>query len=223
MSDLPTFRDRALLQQALTHKSYTNETPEAGYNNERLEFLGDAILTFLIGDILYKRFPNQSEGELTPLRASLVDKQQLAEIATALDLGPQLRLGKGVEGSDGRHNPRLLCSAFEAIIGAYYLDCDSDIEPIRQYVLPLFELAIQQRSQTAVRINHKSQFQAWALETIGQIPQYQIIRETGPDHDKWFVAEVLGSGQVYGTGQGRKKQDAEKDAARDALEKLGLI
>ncbi|MEO0537874.1 MAG: ribonuclease III [Cyanobacteria bacterium P01_A01_bin.123] len=223
MSELPSFRDRALLQQALTHKSYTNEEASGGDNNERLEFLGDAILTFLIGDLLYKRFPNQAEGELTPLRASLVDKQQLAEIAIMLKLGPQLLMGKGVEGSDGRRNPRLLCSAFEALIGAYYLDCGSDIEAVRQYVAPLFEPAIQQRSQTAVRINYKSRFQAWALETIGQIPQYRIINETGPDHAKCFVAEVLVSRKIYGTGQGPKKQDAEKNAAKDALEKLGLI
>lgn len=223
MPELPPFRDRALLQQALTHKSYTHETPEAGNNNERLEFLGDAILTFLVGDLLYKRFPNQPEGELTPLRASLVDKQQLAEIAMVLELGPQLLMGKGVEGSNGRRNLRLLCSAFEALVGAYYLDCGSDIEAVRQYVAPLFESAIQQRSQSAVRINYKSRFQTWALETIGQVPEYCIIDESGPDHAKYFVAEVLVSERIYGKGSGRKKQVAEKDAARDALEKLGLL
>ena len=223
MPDLPHFRDRALLTQALTHKSYINETLGIGENNERLEFLGDAILTFLIGDMLYRRFPNQSEGDLTQMRASMVDKTHLAAIATALNLGPQLRMGKGVEGSNGRNNSRLLCSTFEAVIGAYYLDCDTSIEPVRQYIEPLFEAALQQRRHAGGPINVKGACQTWALEHLGKVPNYEIVGASGPDHDKQFVAEVSVTNTVYGTGAGRKKQDAEKAAARDALRKLGLI
>ncbi|HEY9699578.1 MAG TPA: ribonuclease III [Trichocoleus sp.] len=221
--DLPSFRNFSLFQQAMTHRSYVNEHPATGEHNERLEFLGDAILNFLSGHFLYQWFPEKPEGELTPLRSSLTDEKQLAEFAIALNLGDQLRLGKGAELNGGRHNPNLLSSAFEAMIGAYFLDADSDMETVRAYVEPLFGAVIDRGSTAALTLNFKSQFQAWALAEIGENPAYSTIGQTGPDHDRTFTAEVRVKDQKYGEGQGRRKQDAEKAAARDALDRLGLM
>jgi ribonuclease-3 len=222
---LPPFRDRSLLQRAFTHKSYVNEYPETKNDNERLEFLGDAILNFLSGEFLYKRYPQKPEGELTPLRSLLVDAKQLASFAQLLHLGDQLRLGRGAERDGGRTNARMLSSAFEAIIGAYFLDCHSDIEPVRKYVVPFFETAIAtfEKPQIDSPINYKSQFQTWALADRKEIPKYLTVESSGMDHEKTFVVEVQIQGEFYGRGTGRKKQDAEKDAARDALDRLGLL
>lgn len=223
MPELPKFRNLTLLQLALTHRSYVNEHPEVLEHNERLEFLGDAILNFLSGEFLYKRYPKKPEGELTPLRSALVDETQLAKFAIALNLGEQLQLGKGAELEGGRHNPNLLSSAFEAIVGAYFLDRDSDIAAVREWVCPLWINVVDGCASTPSSINYKSRFQEWALANGGQIPKYTIVAQTGPDHAREFTAIVELEGKLYGTGKGRKKQDAEKDAARNALDKLGLV
>jgi len=222
---LPPFRDRALLQRALTHRSYVNENPDAQAHNERLEFLGDAILNFLSGEFLYKKYPQKPEGELTPLRSMLVDAKQLAEFAKMLNLGEQLRLGRGAERDGGRTNNRMLSSAFEAIVGAYFLDCQSEIDPVRRYIVPFFESSIAtfEALHVATSIDYKSQFQAWALATHAEIPKYPVIESSGPDHAKTFVVEAQVKGQSYGRGVGNKKQNAEKDAARNALDQLGLL
>jgi ribonuclease-3 len=223
MANLPIFCNPDLLQHALTHRSYINEHPEVLKHNERLEFLGDAILNFLSGEFLYKQYPHQPEGKLTPMRAALVDEKQLAKFAVLLDLGTSLRLGKGAELEGGRENPNLLSSAFEAIIGAYFLDHDSDINAVREYVEPLFNSVVDSLEVAAPAINYKSRFQEWSLANKGENPKYLIVSESGPDHARKFVAEVQVAGKAYGKGAGRKKQDAEKDAARDALDQLGLI
>ncbi|NEP16907.1 MAG: ribonuclease III [Leptolyngbya sp. SIO4C1] len=217
---LPAFKSKALWQQAVTHKSHAKEQAQPGQDNERLEFLGDAILTFLSGQYLYQRYPERSEGELTPLRAALVDEKQLSHFAKRLNLQTHLRLSLGAENSGGRQSKRLLCSAFEAIVGAYFLDTGSDIQAVRDYVWPMFDAVAQQVDQTALQVNFKSRLQAWALEATGEVPQYIIIHETGPDHAKAFTAEVRIQGKAYGQGSGRKKQDAEKQAAQAALEAL---
>ncbi|EKQ67920.1 ribonuclease III [Leptolyngbyaceae cyanobacterium JSC-12] len=220
---LPRFQNSALLQQALTHRSYVNEHPSETLHNERLEFLGDAVLNFLSGEFLYKRFPEKPEGELTPLRASLVDASQLAKFAIALELGTQLRLGRGAEQDGGRTNPNLLSSAFEAIVGAYFLDTGSDIHLVRMYVVPFFESVVDTLEVIAPAINYKSRFQEWAQANHRENPTYAIAHESGPDHAKTYVTEVFVNGKFYGRGTGRKKQDAEKDAARDALDRLNLL
>ena len=212
----------------MSHKSYANEQgqPEQGQpeqSNERLEFLGDAILTFLCGEFLYDKYPQKPEGELTKLRSSLVDKNQLSDFALKLELSRHLLLGKGVENSGGRENPRLLSSAFEALIGAYFLDQNADIVPVRDYVNPLFQVALAHRGEADPVVNYKSQLQEWALAQFGEVPKYQIVAESGPDHAKYFTAEVAIQGEQYGIGKGAKKQDAEKKAARSALERLGLL
>ena len=220
---LPPFRRPERLNQALTHKSFLQEHPQEAGDNERLEFLGDAILTFLCGEFLFRQFPEYAEGDLTVLRASLVDKTQLAAFAKLLDLGPQLRLGRGIEQSDGRNNPRLLSSAFEALIGAYYLDNDAAIEPLRQYLRPFFLYGLVHRTTSGTILNVKSKLQEWALATHGVIPNYVIVAAVGPDHAKHFTAEVQISGRIYGHGTGRSKQAAEKQAARAALTSLGEL
>lgn len=222
MAAIPHFRDRPLLRQALTHRSYINEHPEAGDHNERLEFLGDAVLNFLSGEFLYKRYPHKPEGELTPLRSALVDEQQLSKFAVLLNIGEQMRLGKGAEINGGRQNPNLLSSAFEAVVGAYFLDADSDIDAVRDFITPLFETVVDDSEVAAQTINFKSRFQEWALANIGENPRYQIVAQSGPDHAKEFTAEVWVKNQRYGVGSGRRKQDAEKAAALNALELLNL-
>jgi ribonuclease III len=221
--NLPLFHDRTLLHQALTHRSYVNEHPEAGEHNERLEFLGDAILNFLSGEILYKRYPHKPEGALTPLRSALVDEKQLAKFALFLELGKRLRLGRGAERDGGRHNQNLLSSTFEAVIGAYFLDTGPDIAPVRAYVEPLFTSVLDQWDILPPTVNAKSCFQEWALATIGENPRYIIIDQTGPDHAKEFTAEAMVGNVSYGKGKGRRKQDAEKQAAEDALRNLGML
>ncbi|MEO0459098.1 MAG: ribonuclease III [Cyanobacteria bacterium P01_A01_bin.114] len=214
---IPPFQNKTLWQQAITHKSYAKEHESEGSDNERLEFLGDAILTFISGEYLFQRYPDRPEGELTPLRAALVDEAQLSHFATELHLQHHLRLSLGAENSGGRQSNRLLCSAFEAIIGAYFLDTGSDIQAIRNYVWPMFDVVAPEVLKTALQVNFKSRLQAWSLEHMGVVPQYNIIHESGPDHAKAFTAAVQIQGRVYGQGTGRKKQDAEKQAAQTAL------
>lgn len=222
MFQLPAFDDPALLELALTHRSYVNEHPQVCEHNERLEFLGDAVLNFLSGEFLYKRYPDKPEGELTPLRAALVDEKQLADFAQRLGIGEQLKLGRGAEREGGRHNPNLLSSAFEAVIGAYFLDSQSNMDRVRHYVTPLFGAVVDQLAAIAPATNVKSRFQEWALATLGENPRYVITAQSGPDHAKEFTAEAWVADQKYGEGRGRKKQDAEKRSAEDALKNLGL-
>ncbi|MEA5464283.1 ribonuclease III [Leptothoe sp. PORK10 BA2] len=217
---LPTFNDPHLWQLAITHKSYAKE--HECEDNERLEFLGDAILTFLSGEYLYQRYPDRPEGELTPLRAALVDENQLSHFASQLQLQKYLRLSRGAENSDSRNSKRVLCSTFEALIGAYFLDSGQDVDTLRAYVLPMFDSVADIVSETAIQINYKSRFQIWSLEQLGEVPTYTIIAANGPDHAKQFTAEVWVKGSCYGRGKGRRKQDAEKQAALAALKHVGM-
>ncbi len=228
---LPQIRDRSLFTLALTHRSYLNEHPEAQGNNERLEFLGDAVLGFLIGEMLYKLYPNMNEAQMTHLRSRLVDEKQLSQLGAQLGLGELILLGKGAEKDGGRTNPSLLNDAFEATIGAYFLD--AGIEPVRDYLLPLFmpllEKLIDDSTTSEERnsdrldrpsetfIDSKNRFQQWTLSHYGEHPTYQIIVESGPDHAKEFTAQVSIQGTVYGIGKGRRKQEAEKRAAEAAI------
>ncbi|MGD1856160.1 MAG: ribonuclease III [Leptolyngbyaceae cyanobacterium] len=218
--DLPIFNNQDLWQLAITHKSYAQE--HECEDNERLEFLGDAILTFLSGEYLYQRYPDRPEGELTPLRAALVDENQLSHFANELQLQACLRLSRGAENSNSRNSKRVLCSTFEALIGAYFLDSSHDIDAVRAYVVPMFDSVADTVDKTAIQVNYKSRFQMWSLEQIGEVPSYKIINASGPDHAKQFTAEVRVKGLLYGRGKGRRKQDAEKKAAQAALKKIGM-
>lgn len=214
----PPFKNPALWQQAMTHKSFSNEQPVAIKDNERLEFLGDAILTFLSGDYLYARFPDQSEGELTTMRAALVDQLQLYRFAQQLALGDHLRLGKGAQKEGARRNAKLLCSAFEALVGAYFLDVGRDVQPVKAYMVQLFDLA-RDRAIEAITKDEKTRLQEW-IHIEGGTLEYIEIGSSGPDHAKQYVVEVKIDGQPYGRGQGKKKKEAQKMAARLTLEML---
>ncbi len=222
MFQLPVFQQPQMFHQAMTHTSYVNEHPDQDHN-ERLEFLGDAVLTFLSGEFLYQQYPTESEGILTPLRAALVDAPQLTKFAQMLNLGQYLRLGRGEEQRGGRQNPKLLSSAFEALVGAYFLDSGSDMSALRTYVLPFFRLAVEQGLQAKAAMNTKGRLQEWAQVEFGEAPKYYTIAETGPDHAKQFTVEVRVVGRVYGQGSGGSKQEAEKQAALEALVRLGLL
>jgi ribonuclease-3 len=221
---LPEIKNKALLEQALSHRSYVNEHPTEKQNNERLEFLGDAVLGFVVGALLYQRYPDISEAQLTRLRSVLVDEKQLAKFAREIGIGDIMKLGKGAEKDGGRDNPALLSDTFEALIGAYFLD--SGIEAVRNYVEPFLRsladtlVVPQTEADTQGLIDSKNRFQQWALAHFKESPVYEIIKESGPDHAKEFVAEVRVQGKVYGQGRDRRKQEAEKRAAESALKKV---
>lgn len=221
MPEIPHFRDPLLLQRALTHRSYFNEHPEETDDNERLEFLGDAILNFLVGELIYGRYLKMSEGKMTSLRSELVREKQLVKFATELGLGNKLRLGKGTIQDGGRQNPSLLSDAFEAIIGAYFLD--SGIDKVREFVRPLFIPVSDNIVYAISAINSKSLLQEWGLSKYRENPEYSIIAESGPDHAKVYTVQVRIQGKLYATGLGRSKQAAEKQAAQEALKKVGLL
>ena len=223
---IPPISDRQLFEQALTHRSYVNENSAVKEHNERLEFLGDAVLGFLVGEMLYKMYPYMSEAQLTRLRSKLVDEQQLSKLGKKLKLGELMRLGKGAEKDRGRENPSLLNDTFEAIIGAYFLD--AGIEAVRDYIQPLFKslseelVNIQPNNETTNFVDAKNRFQHWALANHKENPVYTIIAESGPDHAKEFTAQVSVKGKIYGLGKGRRKQEAQKRAAEFALKQLGI-
>ncbi|VEP15710.1 Ribonuclease 3 1 [Hyella patelloides LEGE 07179] len=223
---LPPISDRKLLDRALTHRSYANENPEVEGHNERLEFLGDAVLGFLVGEMLYRLYPQMNEAELTRLRSRLVDETQLSQIGAQMNLGTIMRLGNGAAKDKGRENPSLLNDTFEAIIGAYYLD--AGITAVSSYIKPLFQSLAEQlvtelaNSRKTSFIDSKNRFQQWALAHHKETPKYQIIAESGLDNAKEFTAQVSVKGIVYGTGKGRRKKEAEKQAAIAAWEQSSV-
>ncbi|MEN6528846.1 MAG: ribonuclease III [Anaerolineaceae bacterium] len=217
---LPEMTDLLLLSRALTHRSYLNEHPEAIEDNERLEFLGDAVLDFVVGAWLYNRYPEMPEGDLTRMRSALVHTEQLAAFAEELGIGKAMRLGRGELQAGGQNRPGLLCDVFEAIIGALYLD--QDIEGVRKFLDPILVKAAED-----ILLNHKdedpkSKLQEWAQGKGYPAPSYITRSSSGPDHSKMFEVDVYINGIVYGTGTGSSKQAATKQAAAKALENLHL-
>jgi len=209
-----------LLSRSLTHRSYLNEHPEAIEANERLEFLGDAVLDFLVGAWLYNRFPEMAEGQLTRLRSALVRTEQLAEFSVQLGLGKAMRLGRGEADSGGRHRQALLCATFEALTGALYLD--SGIDAVGDFIEPLLETAADQILESGKTQDPKSKLQEWVQSQGNGAPIYHTVSSRGPDHAKMFEVEVLINGQKYGHGTGHSKQAAAKAAAIEAITVLGI-
>jgi ribonuclease-3 len=217
---LLTFKDEKLLRQALTHRSYMNENPGETGDNERLEFLGDAILNFISGEYLYQRHPEMGEDEMTRRRAALVDEKQLAKFAIEVGLDFRMRLGQGAIRDGGYQNPNLLSSTFEAVVGAYYLDHDRDIAAIRPLIEELFD-AVPADVVAVSSLDPKNQFQKWAQANVGPTPpRYITERVGGTDHAPEFISRVYVGDKLYGEGKGRNKKEAEKQAAEDALTKL---
>jgi ribonuclease-3 len=209
------FHDPSRLQLALTHRSYVNEHGTDEGDNERLEFLGDAVLSFLVGEMLFQRFPEMSEGQLTRLRAGLVRTESLAGLARALDLGAYLRMGRGERSTGGAERINNLCAAFEALVGALYLD--QGLEVVQSFVLPRLETLMPEALAEAFDKDARSRLQEWSQSALNQTPVYHTVSATGPDHNKEFVVQVTIGDRVVGRGAGRSKQSAAQAAADDAL------
>jgi ribonuclease III len=221
MHKLLMFNDEKLLRQALTHRSYVSENPGEGGDNERLEFLGDAILNFLSGEYLYKIYPELGEDEMTRRRAALVDEKQLAIFATEIGLDFRMRLGQGAMRDGGYQNPNLLSSTFEAVIGAYYLDSNRDIEILRPLIKQLFDAVPKGVMAVRSNVDSKNKFQEFAQANGAKNPPHYITEKLGgPDHAPDFISKVYVDEKLYGQGKGRSKKDAEKQAAEDAIAKL---
>jgi len=217
-----TFNDYSLLERALTHRSFLNENPgQCLEDNERLEFLGDAVLDFVVGAYLYHRYPEMAEGELTMLRAALVRTRTLAEFAQGLGLGEALHLGYGEDESGGRERSPILCATFEAVVGAIYLEQGMSV--IEPWVQLLIEPALVQILKDSAHRDAKSEFQMWAQAIFNVTPHYQVKRSEGPDHEKEFTVAVLLNDEEWGVGNGRSKQVAAQAAATAALVKAETV
>ena len=214
-------KDIFLLQRAMTHRSYLNENHEVLEDNERLEFLGDAIISFIVADWIYNKFPDKPEGSLTKLRAALVSTNQLANFARVMNLGTGLLLGNGEDLAGGRKRNAILCDAFEALIGAIFLD--SGIEATRLFLVPIITEATGKILILHTDEDPKSALQEWAQSNGLNSPMYVEAGQSGPEHAKSFQMEVMIDGKSCAIGQGSSKQTAEKNAAQKALEFLGLL
>ena len=212
------FNDILLLTRALTHRSYLNEHPDAIEDNERLEFLGDAVLDFLVGEWLYNRFPEMEEGGLTQMRSAFVQTGQLASFARELHIENAVRLGRGELKNGGKLRNSLLCDVFEAFIGALLLD--QGMEKVKSFIYPLLESAVNEIITKRKNEDPKSLLQEWAQAKGYPPPKYRTINMSGPDHAKIFEVEARVNNLVVASGEASSKQAAEKSAAKKALEKI---
>ena len=210
-----TFRDRSLLEEALTHRSNTNEVSGVTADNQRLEFFGDSILGFLISHFLFVRFPDAREGDLTRMRAALVDEQNLFAVAARLGLGSFLLLGKGEEKSGGREKRSILADACEALIAAVFLD--GGIRAARKVVRLLFEASDDAATLSGSARDYKSELQELVQSRSALAPKYELTGVDGPDHERFYTVSVLLEGVPAGSGRGRSKKEAQQAAAREAL------
>ena len=215
------FEDQSLLKQALVHDSYINENPGfAPASNERLEFLGDAVLGVVVAEKLYRDFPSYTEGNLSQLRSGLIRRDTLARIAQGKELGKYLYLGKGEDASGGRSKIPNLAGVLEAVIGAMYLD--RGLATTREFILELIAGEYEKLTNTDTRNDYKSQLQEIIQAREQRTPTYIHINSRGPDHNRWFSVEVRLGEKLLGRGEGKSKKAAESEAARDALERLGV-
>ena len=216
-----TFNDKDLLQQAFTHRSFINENKSAKDHNERLEFLGDAVLELAATAYLFKKYPSRNEGELTSFRAALVNTNTLSGVASSIGFNDFLLLSKGESKDTGRARQYILADTFEAVIGAVYLDqgYDAAYTFIETYLLSLTDGIVENGSF----IDAKSFFQEKSQETLSITPIYETTHEEGPDHNKYFTVAVKIKDEVIATGKGKSKQEAEQEAAQKAIEKKGWM
>lgn len=212
-----TFKNSALLQEALTHRSFVNENKEqATSHNERLEFLGDAVLELVVTEFLFKTYEDYPEGDLTSFRAALVKTESLAEEAERLQIGEFILMSKGEEATGGRSRPYILANTVEAIIGAIYLD--SGYQVSEEFIIKNICYKADNIVKSRLDIDSKSKLQEIAQEVVKITPSYEFLNSKGPDHDKIFEMAVLLGDKVFGKGEGKSKQEAEQKAAQDALE-----
>lgn len=215
-----TFNDEKLLTQAFVHRSYINENRNSGLShNERLEFLGDAVLELVITDFLYKKYTNKAEGEMTAYRSALVNADTCAGIAAKLGMGNYLLLSKGESKDTGRARQYILANALEALIGAIYLD--QGMEKAHEFIENNFTPMIENIISEGSHVDSKSLFQEKAQEFEGITPAYKTVKESGPDHQRKFTVGVYLGKDLIATGEGDSKQDAEQEAAEEALSKKG--
>ena len=216
------FRNPDLLEEALTHRSHVQGQPSmADKHNERLEFLGDAVLGLIVSEYLADTFPALAEGELSQIRARLIGRATLADAARRLGLGQRLRLGRGEERTKGRDKASLLANALEAVIGAVYLD--GGVTVARTFTLQVLEAQLgelHQNDLAAFRQDYKSQLQEWCHRHVRALPVYTVMEAAGPDHQKTFEVTVEIQQKWYGSGKGRSKKSAEQQAAKQAVEQL---
>jgi ribonuclease III len=209
------FHDSTLVLRALTHSSFANERPGIEEDYERLEFLGDAVLDFLVAFWLFQKYPALPEGELTRIRSALVRTESLAGLSRRLGLGKLLRIGKGERQTGGANRNTLLCACLEALMGALVLD--QGTSAVYDFLSPYFESQGEELLNKELSTDFKSTFQEWAQSRSGNTPAYRMVRAEGPDHDRWYTVEVLIADTVYGSGSGNSKQNAEQEAARQAM------
>lgn len=213
-----SFHNPELLTEAMTHSSYAHEQHKGMKYNERLEFLGDAVLSIVVSDYIYKHCPELPEGELTKLRASLVCEKSLFDFAKQIDLGSYLRLSNGERRNGGAKRPSIVSDAFEALIAAIYLD--GGMEAARKHILRFVIPEIEQHKNHSFK-DYKTALQEIIQKNPGEKLEYRLVGSSGPDHDKHFKVEVCLNSNVIGRGGGRSKKEAEQQAAREALELMG--
>lgn len=212
------FSNLDLLKEALRHSSYVNEQPDSDLrDNERLEFLGDAVISLVIGHLLMQSFPQLREGDLSRIRANMVNETQLADIARSIDLGSYLQLGKGELQNHGRDKSSLLANAFEAVMAAVFLD--NGLDAAEAVIKHHFKDLVAEAPTVAIGQDYKSRLQEAVQSTFREIPQYRVIDESGPDHDKIFTVS-MNVGTIHTQGTGKSKKAAEQDAARSGLTML---
>jgi ribonuclease III len=214
-----SFSNLSLLDNALVHRSYVNEKLSSSFkDNERLEFLGDAVLDLCISDLLMKNYPDYTEGQLSKLRASIVNEQPLAELARNFQIGSFILLGKGEESSGGRSKASILANTFEAVIAAVYLD--GGFERAREFIRRLFAPFIEEGIRRITYRDYKTALQEFSQNRFKEIPRYALIGEYGPDHDKIFEIRLTIPDIIETTGEGKSKKEAEQSAAHKALDEL---
>ena len=222
-----TFNNKELLSEALTHSSYSNELKakkQACPCNERLEFLGDSVLSCVVSEYLFARFPDTPEGELSTMRAALVQSQALASYSRSLGVGDFLYLGKGEEKNNGRERQSTLENAFEAIVAAIYLDAGvRGFDVVKGFVLPIIEAKLSDDNFVLNHTDAKTELQQLIQQTEGDFLEYKTVDEQGPDHDKLFTVVAMLNSNIIGKGVGHSKREAEQAAAREALRLFGKI
>ena len=222
-----TFKNKALLQEALTHSSYSNEVKakkQICRCNERLEFMGDAVLSAVVSEYLFEKFPDMPEGELSTMRAALVQSQALASYSRSLGVGDFLYLGHGEEKNDGRNRQSTLENVFEAIIAAIYLDAqEQGFFEVKKLVLPIIKAQLADSNFALNHTDAKTELQQLIQQTEEDFLEYRIVSESGPDHNKTFTVSAMLNSNVIGTGEGHSKREAEQAAAREALKLFGKL